>query len=70
MPSARVNRMIAAGRRHLQGNPSMTADDYAVKRVMALALPDHTAVEQMEAIGDLRIEFQERGAPVKTAAHG
>jgi hypothetical protein len=61
MPGARVKRMIAAGRLHLQGNESATADDYAVKQVMKVAVSDYSALEQMEAIGLLRVEFPQRG---------
>jgi len=68
MPSARVNKMIIAGRRHLLGHPAMLADDYAVKRVMAAVVTDHTAVEQMEAIGKLRIEFAARAQPAPQEA--
>jgi hypothetical protein len=65
MPSARINRMIAAGRRHLRGDQSLAADDYSVKQVMKIAVPDYSAQEQMEAIGELKIEFQKRQPKVK-----
>jgi hypothetical protein len=65
MPSARINRMITAGRRHLRGNPAMPANDYSVKQVMKVAVSDYSAQEQMEAIGELKIEFQKRQPKVK-----
>jgi hypothetical protein len=65
MPSARVNKMIAAGKRHLQGHPTMTADDYSVKQIMKVAVSDYSQQEQMEAVGTLRVEFQKRSASAK-----
>jgi hypothetical protein len=65
MPTARVNKMIAAGKRHLQGHPTMTADDYSVKQIMKVAVSDYSEQEQMEAVGTLRVEFQKRSVPAK-----
>jgi hypothetical protein len=68
MPSTRVNKMIRAGKLHLQGHPTMPADDYSVKVAMKVAVSDYTAAEQMEAVGALRVEFQQRHE--KAAPHG
>ena len=56
----RVERMIEAGRLHLNGHRTMTADDYSVKQVMAVEVPDYTAQEQTKALGQLRVEFARR----------
>lgn len=52
---ATVNKMLKAGRAYLQAYPG-GIDDYRLKQAMALAAPEHTALQQQQALLQLRAE--------------
>ena len=60
---ATPNRMLKAGRAYLQAFPG-GIDDYRLKQAMALAAPEHTALQQQQALLQLRGEL----APPKRRA--
>lgn len=56
----RKKAMLRAGRSFLHANKGETADSYRLKQILALAVTDHTALEQTEVLNALRLEFAKR----------
>lgn len=54
---ATIKHMIEVGRAWLQANPGKPATAYEVKQIMALAEPQHNALQQSKAICTLLVEF-------------
>jgi hypothetical protein len=52
-----IKHMIEVGRAYLLANPGKPATAYEVKQIMALAEPQHNALQQSKAICSLLIEF-------------